>query len=94
VEVRFQPQFQAVLTQRKNSCTPVPTGSEVKWAAEPVWVFWRREASLVHVAIQTPNCPTRNLITKLTVLCRLKMMMVMMVLMMMMIIIIIMHLKV
>jgi hypothetical protein len=44
--------------------TPVPTGSEVKWAAEPVWISWRRGANLVHAAIQNPNCPTHNLITK------------------------------
>jgi hypothetical protein len=36
---------------------PLPTESEVAWAAQPVWRFWRKGKSLDPARIQTLNRP-------------------------------------
>jgi hypothetical protein len=35
---------------------------------ELVWIFWRKEISLASAGIQTPDHPTHNLVTTLTML--------------------------
>jgi hypothetical protein len=42
----------AALSPEKQ--TPVPTGYEAGWAAEPVWKLWSREESLASVVNRTP----------------------------------------
>jgi hypothetical protein len=37
--------------------TPVPIEQEAGWATEVVWTFWRREKSLAHTGIWTPDSP-------------------------------------
>jgi len=63
MEVNGQPQALATLMLKEEP--PAPTEYSW-WAPELVWMFYRREKSLAHTRIQTPDCPAHGLVCKPT----------------------------